>query len=228
MLRLAKALPALLLLTCALCVSEARADTFVITSGSVHTGSALGGSFNFNGAGMSLNGVFNWGLFDQTIFPASQGGNILIRNTGSDVLSASGVINGISYPSFFYHSALVDINAVLPPINIPPGFGEEGNFSIVVPFDLTGTLSGCLQSQVIVGVCPAADVVFPTTLLVGEGTMTVHIFAFLLNGTYRLNVTGTDLTFGAPVPEPATLVLLTTGLLGTAAAARRRRRNVGR
>jgi PEP-CTERM motif len=217
--RLAKTLPALLLLTCALCVSEARADTFVVTSGSASV-SLFGGSFSFNGDGMSLAGSLSNGPFTTFLQPG-QPLSLLTRNVGGDIRSGSGVVGGVAHPQFFY-TGTMDFNAVLPPLSF-----TEGAFSVVVPFDLTGRIQGCLNNANVEGPCHAGYLF--DTFLTGQGMATVELIGFALaGGGQGFQIRGVTYNFGSPVPEPATLLLLTTGLAGVAAAARRRRQRGGR
>jgi hypothetical protein len=217
MLKLAKALPALLLLTCALCVSEARADTFVVTGGSA-TAQLSGGSFNFNGSGMNVSGGFVNGPFT-SFFQPGQTVNLLTRNSGSDIRQGPASVNGVAYSQIFY-GGTIDLNLVIPALD-----WREGAFSIVVPFNLTGTLRGCTTNAEIIGPCPGG-LVFDT-LLSGQGFATINLIG-LSFGIQSFNVSGVTYNFGDPVPEPATIVLLSTGLAGAAAAARRRRQKAGR
>lgn len=219
MFRLTKALPALLLFTCALCVAEARADTFVVTSGSASVGLA-GGTFTFNGAGMSLSGGLTNSFFT-SFFAPNQAANILTRNCCADITSGPGTVNGVAHSKIFY-GGLIDLNSAIPPLN-----WAQGPVTIVVPFTLTGTLRGCTSNPELTGPC-SAGLVFDT-LLVGQGMATIQLFGIMSpSGNLSFQISRITFNFGDPVPEPATLLLFGTGLAGAAAAARRRRQQGGR
>jgi hypothetical protein len=219
MLKLAKALPALLLLTCALCATEARADTFVITGGTATVGSGFGGPFTFIGNGMTLNGGLHNGLFNDRITPG-QATDIFTLDCCGDIGAGSAVVNGVSYSQIFY-GGQVSLTAFVPAID-----WRDGAFSVVVPFTLTGNLRGCATNPELLGPCDGG--LLFDTFVTGEGMAIVNVFGFEVGANRFLTVSRVNYTFNEPVPEPATLVLLTTGLLGTAAAARRRRQKARR
>lgn len=205
----------LLLLTCALFTAEARADTFVVTSGSA-TATTQGGVFSFNGLGMSAAGRLTWGAHPN-IFDPGQTLNLLTRNFGTDIRPGPATVNGTSYAELHY-GGRIDFNIVLPPLD-----WREGTFSVVVPFTLTGTLRGCPTGNELQGPC-TGGLAFDT-LLAGHGLATLSLYG-IPAGRRGIGISSITYNFADPVPEPATLVLLSTGLAGAAAAARRRRRKV--
>jgi len=80
----------------------------------------------------------------------------------------------------------------------PVSMTQQANGTFVI----TGNISGLLGARLVNGT---------TTLITGG----------LLNG--QLNITGASVNIALPVPEPGTLTLLGTGLLGAAMLVRRKR-----
>jgi hypothetical protein len=93
------------------------------------------------------------------------------------------------------------------------GPAPPATFTFTVPFTITGTLRGMR----------AGDSELTTLLVVGQGEMTFTYSTFVLNGGTHYEFRRVEGNFADPTPEPATLLLLSTGLAGGAALRRRRR-----
>ena len=207
-----KALASVLLLSFAIlcCASTARAIPITITGGVARTPQGLGNfSVGLTAPDFSFSGFNAAAPRQQLCGLCAPGGSFptVIMVTGlSTQLSLT--YNGVTYGS---GNGVVSFNnfvITLPPFTIPTDLSP-----VFSPFTFSGTASAAPAGG-------GAPLIFELT---GAGTVT---FTFIPNASGGSTLGAAVFSFAPPaaVPEPATMILLATGLAGVAARVRKRRK----
>jgi hypothetical protein len=191
----------------------ARADPIVITSGSVSLIGAFGvTTYSLAGQNFSISGGGDGGFSSaRNCIPCLSGSTLGVNTViiGTGLGSATVTINGTTFPGL---SILGTLELAGGGFAIPAGVT---NLTLTSGFSLSASIFGCQGSQFL---CTMDNAVFSTTLQ-GSGTATLRlVFAGVnANGNSLYTFQSLIYNFGPDVPEPMTIILLATGVMGLGA-----------
>jgi hypothetical protein len=201
-----------------MCAPSVYADPLVITSGTltvngsaVPTYNLVGTNFSFTGGGGDTGNSPATGCH-----PCSSiiGVNLSSFFVGTSLGGGSATLNGTAFnPVDFLGTFNLGAGSVL--------LSGTSDITVTIPFAFAGDIQGCGDDSLI-----CSNVVFGTQQLVGQGTVTaMFTFSGTVNGAtiYDFKSLTYNFTDPASVPEPMTLTLLATGLIGIAGKLRHKR-----
>ena len=194
----------------------AQAEPVTITSGYVSVTSTVRDTlaFNFSGTGLSAWGINPHAPVQQNLSPClssaslCQPGDLIVPNA-LIYLSAEGpsfvTFNGTTVQvSWAAQDSFLQFTG--PGVVIPSSAAETDLVTLTMPFDMTGTIN-------VHDVNDPGPVIFSTTIN-GSGIATLVLRRPAGNPEgFAVTEARYDFT-QSPIPEPATMILLTTGIAG--------------
>ena len=204
---------------CLVCCSAFSMPLFgaAISGGSIQTTGIAGfGPFTLSGSNFDASGGFANGNWAPASCSPCLPGSILgvdgLVSGNAFVGGGAAIINSVPFSNVNWG----DLNAHGPSVFMITGPGialNNGAGTYLGTFSFIGSLCGTIDSS---GVCAAN---LPT--LTGSGQVAVQVTSFIDNGQTFLNYEQATYTF-QPIPEPSSLVLLGSGVLGLVGLVRRK------
>jgi hypothetical protein len=193
---------------------QVAADPIAIRSGTIRVIAVpvADAVFNLEGDTFSLAGSLKGGL-PLVCSPCLAGTHLIGMRWGGDIGSGSGTFDGTSHPELFFSGTGFGVEGI---VTLPP----EGPLALSLAFPFSVAPGSTIRGYSDPGL---TNRLFEQEFM-GAGTASMSI-GRLPGDPVLYSVTSLLFTFDAgvsPVPEPGSLLLLGSGLVGIAARARRR------
>ena len=209
-------LPAIVFVALFISPPPAHADSFVITSGSISKGQTNSVNFGLGGDGLFFAGHGS----SNALFCSSCPGGSIVNASMPFVFEHSGqaTINGIFYSQVFYSGSIfLSSSPITIPLNDP-----TLPLEVSAAFTMTGNVNIHLNDPAL---GDPGTPIFSSTIS-GQGIVTLHLTSAIVGGQRLYDQRGVSYRFQPnEVPEPATLLLLGSGLTGVIVRARRKRKD---
>ena len=192
-----------------------KADPIVITSGSLTVTGPFGiPSYSISGQNFSVTATGRDQGNTPSCFPCPSGSPISISSflVGTSLGAGTVTINGNTFNNVFFFG---QFSLAAPSVFLP---ADMTSVTVTAPFFFSGFLTGCDDPLLICN-----NQIF-TTELIGRGTVTAFFDSGIpFNGITLYSFRRVTYEFeGAAIPEPMTVLLLASGLVGVAAKLRTR------